>query len=179
MAHHIDFVCRPARVRIWPRSQSLKQPNGSSMPPFAYSSKMKTCSQSILYRGLRSVCCTTSQQDDAVIKQALDAHIKKVGVKRFNEDTNFLKHADQDPAAKSTKTFTLSPKRASAWRSVSLSITTRLLPPKWQLFLRGRLSCGQDSTTSARPPTSCSGVAEELADRSNPSHRCRQDDVLR
>src|SRR3954447_17421130 len=60
------------------------------------------------------------------------------------------------PPARSTRTFTLSPKRASAWRSVSLSITTRILPPKWQLFLRGRLSCGQDSTTSARPPTSCS-----------------------
>lgn len=68
-------------------------------------SKMKTCSQSILYRGLRSVCCTTSQQDDAVIKQALDAHIKKVGLKRFNEDTNFLKHADQDPAGEIDENF--------------------------------------------------------------------------
>ena len=66
---------------------------------------MKTCSQSILYRGLRSVCCTTSQQDDAVIKQALDAHIKKVGLKRFNEDTNFLKHADQDPAGEIDENF--------------------------------------------------------------------------
>ena len=28
---------------------------------------------------------------------ALDAHIKKVGEKRFNEETNFLKHADRDP----------------------------------------------------------------------------------
>src|SRR3954463_16103691 len=37
-------------------------------------------------------------KDDAVIKQALDAHIKKVSLKRFNEETNFLKHADQDPA---------------------------------------------------------------------------------
>src|SRR3954452_9929442 len=75
------------------------------MPPFAYSSKMKTCSHSILYRGLRSVCCTTSQQDDAVIKQALDAHIKKVGLKRFNEDTNFLKLADQDPAGEIDENF--------------------------------------------------------------------------
>jgi hypothetical protein len=30
-------------------------------------------------------------------KVALDAHIKKVGVDRFNEETNFLKHADRDP----------------------------------------------------------------------------------
>src|SRR5438477_12987270 len=30
-------------------------------------------------------------------KLALDAHIKKVGADRFNEETNFLKHADRDP----------------------------------------------------------------------------------
>lgn len=30
-------------------------------------------------------------------KKALKTHIEKVGHKRFNEETNFLKHADQDP----------------------------------------------------------------------------------
>src|SRR3954471_2777253 len=44
-------------------------------------------------------------KDDAVIKQALDAHIKKVGLKRFNEETNFLKHADQDPAGEIDENF--------------------------------------------------------------------------
>jgi hypothetical protein len=44
-------------------------------------------------------------KDDAVIKQALDAHIKKVGLKRFNEKTNFLKHADQDPAGEIDENF--------------------------------------------------------------------------
>ncbi|WP_426423253.1 hypothetical protein [Bradyrhizobium genosp. A] len=31
-------------------------------------------------------------------RKALETHIKKVGPHRFNEETNFLKHADQDPA---------------------------------------------------------------------------------
>jgi hypothetical protein len=30
-------------------------------------------------------------------KKALTAHMEKVGHKRFNEETNFLKHANQDP----------------------------------------------------------------------------------
>jgi len=39
------------------------------------------------------------------VKKALDAHIKKVGQPRFNEETNFLKHADQDPGAEIDDNF--------------------------------------------------------------------------
>lgn len=38
-------------------------------------------------------------------KKALDTHIKKVGPKRFHEETNFLKHADEDPAAEIDENF--------------------------------------------------------------------------
>jgi len=38
-------------------------------------------------------------------KKALETHIKKVGVQRFNEETNFLKHADQDPGAEIDENF--------------------------------------------------------------------------
>lgn len=38
-------------------------------------------------------------------KKALETHIKKVGPQRFNEETNFLKHADQDPAAEIDENF--------------------------------------------------------------------------
>jgi len=38
-------------------------------------------------------------------KTALDAYIKKVGMNRFNEVTNFLKHADQDPEAEIDDNF--------------------------------------------------------------------------
>jgi hypothetical protein len=40
-------------------------------------------------------------------KVALDAHIKKVGVDRFNEETNFLKHADRDPDSEIDDNFYL------------------------------------------------------------------------
>jgi len=39
------------------------------------------------------------------VKKALDTHIKKVGAARFNEETNFLKHADQDPGAAIDENF--------------------------------------------------------------------------
>lgn len=39
------------------------------------------------------------------VKKALDAHIKKVGPVRFNEETNFLKHADQDSGAEIDQNF--------------------------------------------------------------------------
>jgi hypothetical protein len=35
--------------------------------------------------------------NDGGAKKALATYIKKVGAPRFNEETNFLKHADQDP----------------------------------------------------------------------------------
>jgi hypothetical protein len=38
-------------------------------------------------------------------KTALAAHKKKVGEKRFNEETNFLKHADVDPDAEINEDF--------------------------------------------------------------------------
>lgn len=38
----------------------------------------------------------TSEGD---VKKALATYIKKVGAQRFNEEANFLKHADQDPGA--------------------------------------------------------------------------------
>lgn len=38
-------------------------------------------------------------------RRALASHIKKVGIRRFNEETNFLKHADQDPGAEIDDTF--------------------------------------------------------------------------
>jgi hypothetical protein len=38
-------------------------------------------------------------------KEALEAHVKKVGPKRFNEETNFLKHADLDPEAEIDQEF--------------------------------------------------------------------------
>lgn len=38
-------------------------------------------------------------------KRALEAHIKKVGPQRFNAETNFLKHADQDPAGDIEENF--------------------------------------------------------------------------
>ena len=44
-----------------------------------------------------------TKESDA--KAALAAHIKKVGVKRFNDETNFLKHADQDPEAEINEDF--------------------------------------------------------------------------
>lgn len=40
-------------------------------------------------------------------KVALDAHIKKVGMDRFNEETNFLKHADRDPEGEIDDNFYL------------------------------------------------------------------------
>src|SRR5215471_1616385 len=57
-------------------------------------------------------------------KKALETHIKKVGPQRFNEETNFLKHADQDQRMKSMRTLTISPKLASEWRLDCISITT-------------------------------------------------------
>jgi hypothetical protein len=42
---------------------------------------------------------------DAVIKKALETHINKVGPHRFNEETNFLKHANQDPAGEIDENF--------------------------------------------------------------------------
>lgn len=36
---------------------------------------------------------------------ALAAHIKKVGPQRFNEETNFFKHADQDSEAEIDENF--------------------------------------------------------------------------
>lgn len=44
-----------------------------------------------------------TKENDA--KKALETHIKKVGSKRFNEETNFLKHADQDPATEIDSNF--------------------------------------------------------------------------
>jgi hypothetical protein len=41
------------------------------------------------------------------VKTALDAYIAKVGMKRFNEATNFLKHADADPEAEIDDNFQL------------------------------------------------------------------------
>ena len=38
-------------------------------------------------------------------KKALETHIQKVGKWRFNEETNFLKHADQDPAVEIDEDF--------------------------------------------------------------------------
>ena len=38
-------------------------------------------------------------------KKALATHIEKVGIHRFNEETNFLKHADQDPEAEIDDNF--------------------------------------------------------------------------
>src|SRR5690348_5342749 len=38
-------------------------------------------------------------------KKALETHIKKVGVTRFNEETNFLKHSDEDPEAEIDDNF--------------------------------------------------------------------------
>jgi hypothetical protein len=43
------------------------------------------------------------------VKTALDAYITKVGAPRFNDVTNFLKHADQDPEAEIDDTFRASP----------------------------------------------------------------------
>jgi hypothetical protein len=40
-------------------------------------------------------------------KVALDAHIRKMGEKQFNEVTNFLKHADRDPDAELNEDFHL------------------------------------------------------------------------
>lgn len=39
------------------------------------------------------------------VKKALETHIMKVGPQRFNEETNFLKHADQDPATEIDDNF--------------------------------------------------------------------------
>jgi hypothetical protein len=39
------------------------------------------------------------------VKKALTAHIEKVGAQRFNEETNFLKHADQDPGGEIDDNF--------------------------------------------------------------------------
>lgn len=39
------------------------------------------------------------------IKKALNTHIEKVGADRFNEETNFLKHADHDPEAEINDNF--------------------------------------------------------------------------
>lgn len=44
-----------------------------------------------------------TKENDA--KKALETHIKKVGSQRFNEETNFLKHADQDPATEIDDNF--------------------------------------------------------------------------
>jgi hypothetical protein len=41
------------------------------------------------------ILCDITKEGETKI--ALDAHIKKVGADRFNEETNFLKHADRDP----------------------------------------------------------------------------------
>ena len=38
-------------------------------------------------------------------KEALDAHIKKVGTEQFNKETNFLKHADKDAEAEINEDF--------------------------------------------------------------------------
>jgi hypothetical protein len=38
-------------------------------------------------------------------KKALATHIKKVGTHRFNEETNFLKHANQDPGGEIDDNF--------------------------------------------------------------------------
>jgi hypothetical protein len=74
------------------------------MPPFAYSSNEDMLAVHIVSRAAFRVLYDLTK-DDAVIKQALDAHIKKVGLKRFNEETNFLKHADQDPAGEIDENF--------------------------------------------------------------------------
>ena len=50
----------------------------------------------------RIVFDLTSEGD---AKNALATHIKKVGAHRFNEETNFLKHADQDPEAEIDDNF--------------------------------------------------------------------------
>lgn len=47
---------------------------------------------------------TTKEGD---VKTALDAYIAKVGMKRFNEATNFLKHADDDAEAEIDDNFYL------------------------------------------------------------------------
>jgi hypothetical protein len=39
------------------------------------------------------------------VKSALQTHMNKVGHARFNEETNFLKHADQDPGAEIDEDF--------------------------------------------------------------------------
>ena len=43
--------------------------------------------------------------EEGEAKKALEAHIKKVGAQRFNEETNFLKHADQDAGAEIDEDF--------------------------------------------------------------------------
>jgi hypothetical protein len=54
--------------------------------------------------GFRVLFDITKQGDE---KQALDAHIKKIGAKRFNDVTNFLKHANSDADAEIDEDFQL------------------------------------------------------------------------
>jgi hypothetical protein len=68
-----------------------------------------------------------TKESDA--KAALAAHIKKVGIKRFNEETNFLKHADQDPEAEINEDFHVLTE-AEEWRSAYTSIKPRSCPQR-------------------------------------------------
>jgi hypothetical protein len=55
------------------------------------------------------------------VKKALTAHIEKVGAQRFNEETNFLKHADQDPGGALVSFELAEADRLTAGRAASQS----------------------------------------------------------
>jgi hypothetical protein len=74
------------------------------MPLFECFSRTKICWRFIrVSRAAFRVLFDMTSEGDA--KAALAAHIKKVGAKRFNEETNFLKHADVDPEVEINEDF--------------------------------------------------------------------------
>ena len=67
-------------------------------------------------------------------KTALEAHIKKVGEKRFNEVTNFLKHADRDPDGEIDDNFELSTEAAIGMAAALCVYHTKELTPEVKAF---------------------------------------------
>jgi hypothetical protein len=67
-------------------------------------------------------------------KKALDAYIKKVGEPRFNEITNFLKHADRDPDADIDDNFGLYTEAGIGFALVLYQHQTGTLTPEMKAF---------------------------------------------